>query len=863
MSLIGGFDRDLEGFQIQGNLTVTPHGDISYGGNGSIEASGTLFVDCISNYSVSNTKGIGVHDNVFFQPNSVISLSDVPSTTSSTGSFVLYGGLSIDNSTDAASVSSGGSITTLGGVSVGKQLFVGGQSSFMDDVIVDDTLFVDNIINQSIDAVTIQNNFAFYSDKFISYSETPSTHSSSGSFLLYGGLSIHHSTDATSVSSGGSITTLGGASVAKQLYVGGQSTFFDDMSIQDSSLLLDPTSKLLIQNTEDATSLTTGGTLTTLGGAIISKKLFVGGDSDLAVSIDTNMHRITSVATPINGFDAVNKNYVNALFQSFSGDGGGSSSGECCNPDPNSPTNQSTFQLKESVTVPEDIPSFTFENSVYKSFLAHVYLNAVNDTKHSLFIIKGVLKGSTWVINTSFIGDPSGVDFYIRSTDTHGIMQYTNSNPIGPSFVLFRTLYFVEDDSASSSSQRTITLSPNVTSPQNTDLIFLKEVTLALRALAYVAVAGKYALFFFDTVYDGTQWVMHSHYIGDETNVRFFLESQSDSAYLQYTNTNSVEASVRWKDIRVSTELQDIELNTSVSSPQSISQIQFGTSNEKTKNYIILVQVPDSPKSALYFVDSVLDGTWKINTRLIGEPLGVHFSVQTVDNIGTLYYTNSNSTQTIIKYIASTPAPYSPPSVGSGGTGNISLLENAVLRGNGTDPILGTSDFIYEDYVLKLSPFSSILIENTSDSIHGSVGGTFTTYGGASIGKELFVDDVNLTPSNGDIFKEQTFAAQNNVITPENVNGFLFDYNTVRSFHALVSVEVYTDTEDLFACYDIHGINKETNWVINNRFIGDDTNIRFHVDSNSTLGQIKYTSSDFPNWDSSKIRFRALTTSKS
>lgn len=56
--------------------------------------------------------------------NSIKINSSVPSTNSSTGSLVMYGGISVNNTNDASSGTNGGCLTVRGGASIGKSLFV-------------------------------------------------------------------------------------------------------------------------------------------------------------------------------------------------------------------------------------------------------------------------------------------------------------------------------------------------------------------------------------------------------------------------------------------------------------------------------------------------------------------------------------------------------------------------------------------------------------------------------------------------------------------------------------------------------------------------------------------------------------------
>lgn len=865
MSLVDldGFPRQLEGFQVQGNLSVSPHGDITYGGNGSIEASGTLFVDTISNYSFDNTSGILVQDNLLISQLSVLSYSTSQSFSSSSGSFILHGGLSIDNNTDASSVTSGGSITTAGGVSIGKQLHVGGESFFHSEVNMSSNK-ISNLVTppvpDGLDAVNVDYLEDYTSNQFSSLLNNVSPNQ-----IVLGGVSGQLSSypsltfdgEILALGSDGSLV-LSNTSASSLVSLGGAEF--------NGPLTLSSTGTLSIENTADTSYNGFFGSFTTLGGATVAKNMYIGGNTFIKGLLDTNMQRITSVASPIEGFDAVNKIYVDALFQSVcdmcggSSGGGGGVIGGGGDSSPSSPVFEVTTELQADVSIPTDIPDFSFSTAEYRAFVSFVYVSVAAD-KHAFFTIRGLLKNDVWAINTSFIGDSTGVNFYIRTGAENGILQYTNSS--GSGICKFRTLTFINDFS---STQQELTLRPTST-PLDTG-IFLSSNVLAVTSTLYVEyttdVDKTYALFTIDASFVGHQWVMHSNFIGDETNVRFFITTSGDIGSLKYVNTNASDAHVRFKDTRIFNSTQQFILDPNVVSPsQPLPELQFGDNNEYTNQFKLLVQVPNDNTAAFYTLNGLLnDNRWEINSRFIGDPLGVTFSMLTDGTVGTLHYTNQNPHQAIIKFLEFTPTPYVPPSVGSGGTGVTSFYQDAVLRGNGSDPILGTPDFIYKDFTLTLAEQSSILIQNPTNALNGTTGSTFTTYGGASIAKDLFVDSVNITPSQGDIVKEQAFSASDNVTAPSDVMGFAFDTDIVRSFHALVSVEVYSDSTNLFACYDIHGINKDTEWSINQRFIGDDTGVRFYVDSNDDYGQLQYTSTSIPNWNSTLVKFRALTTSK-
>jgi hypothetical protein len=153
----------------------------------------------------------------------------------------------------------------------------------------------------------------------------------------------------------------------------------------------------------------------------------------------------------------------------------------------------------------------------------------------------------------------------------------------------------------------------------------------------------------------------------------------------------------------------------------------------------------------------------------------------------------------------------------------------------------------------------SIIINSTTDALNGTVGGSFTVLGGASIVKSLYANTINITPSLGDISSEVSFTAGNNVSAAANVTGLAFSGSIVRSFNALVSVTIIkSEGDSMYANYELKGIQKASSWAINSSFVGDATGIIFSID---TTGQVKYTSPNIANWVSTIISFRALTTS--
>jgi hypothetical protein len=151
---------------------------------------------------------------------------------------------------------------------------------------------------------------------------------------------------------------------------------------------------------------------------------------------------------------------------------------------------------------------------------------------------------------------------------------------------------------------------------------------------------------------------------------------------------------------------------------------------------------------------------------------------------------------------------------------------------------------------------------NTGASLDSS-SGSFISYGGMSInknlrvGEALVVNNVDITPSIGDITSEQTFYGENNQSLPRDVTGFNFSNASIKSFSGVCCITVVTDTEEYDSLYELKGIKKRTGWVLYSSNVGDDTGVTFSI---TTLGQIQYTSTNVVNWIESVFKFKATTT---
>jgi hypothetical protein len=340
-------------------------------------------------------------------------------------------------------------------------------------------------------------------------------------------------------------------------------------------------------------------------------------------------------------------------------------------------------------------------------------------------------------------------------------------------------------------------------------------------------------------VQNSSGWSMNSRFIGEyQSKVKFTIQNTGTFGQIQYTNlNNSGTATVHFRAFTTG----------------------FGNYLNITTGNLVVTDTLHGGTGTNYFTSGTL---------LFGNGAG---PILTDTNIlytsGSLVLENTTLATSLTSGGVFTA---------SGGV----IIKRNLIVGNGADfsgtvitnvtapnSLLDVANKWYVDQKLSsggnLSLTGNVMIGGTADATSASGGGSLTVDGGAGVekklyvGTELFVRGVNITPSLGDL-SEQMFSASNNVSSPTNVSGFSFDNLIVRYFVAMVSIEITTGTGTLCAGYELKGIKLFSSWQMNTTSIGENTGINFTIDSS---GQVKYTSTNILNWISTKICFRALTTS--
>ena len=171
-----------------------------------------------------------------------------------------------------------------------------------------------------------------------------------------------------------------------------------------------------------------------------------------------------------------------------------------------------------------------------------------------------------------------------------------------------------------------------------------------------------------------------------------------------------------------------------------------------------------------------------------------------------------------------------------------STTSNAVITNMSTSSATIINSTTSNAVITSMSASSSVLTNLSTTNVSSST---------------LSVNNRDMTPSGGDLATEYYANITNG--TTGSVSGFSFSNSIVRAFYSLASVEVKLAVgPNLYANFELKGIQNVAGWRLNYSFIGDNTGVTFNIDNS---GQIIYTSSSQANWISTIVRYRATTTS--
>jgi hypothetical protein len=344
----------------------------------SVGSLTSLITGAITGTSATFSTTVGITG--VLSANGGISSTLSTSTSSNTsGSVTLAGGIGISNTTDATSSTNGGTITTAGGLAVAKKVFIG---TTLDVAGITSLTSTDVSSSNTTGALIVSGGVGISGDlntsgKISSSNTTTSTSNSLGSLILSGGIGISNTTDATSSTNGGTITSAGGLAIAKKAFIG---TTLDVASTTSSSgFLARGSTDGIISILPQTSAGTYNFNLPTSSGTVGQVLVSGGGGSN---AMQWSSPAVTAGAP-----------------QTFT------SSGQ---------NNQPT---------PVNVPSLSYTTG---SFDINLTVTIVATTNlNQLFRLSGVLGGSVWSMTAiSLTGDDSFVDFTITAG---GQVQYTSS----------------------------------------------------------------------------------------------------------------------------------------------------------------------------------------------------------------------------------------------------------------------------------------------------------------------------------------------------------------------------------------------------------------------------------------------------
>lgn len=272
--------------------------------------------------------------------------SSQDSISYTTGAIYLSGGLGISNTRSASSITSGGGISVAGGVAIGKNMFVGGNVVIVDttsainsqtgSLVLYGGLGINNAIwsrtdsNPQLRLAPVTNgsetSVAFFSTNNFQLSDNNTwrlgqnvENAGLGNVSLYNAQSGHvliaTKTGQIGINNTGptcSLDVVGDVKVSQLLFansVSATTSSFGASTIANICV----TNNVVVSSTTQSSGLGTGGCLTVLGGASISKDVYVGGTVTSAsdIRLKKDVRSLGSVLNLIDNIETIRYKYNN------------------------------------------------------------------------------------------------------------------------------------------------------------------------------------------------------------------------------------------------------------------------------------------------------------------------------------------------------------------------------------------------------------------------------------------------------------------------------------------------------------------------------------------------------------------------
>ncbi|KAJ3059675.1 hypothetical protein HK102_009879, partial [Quaeritorhiza haematococci] len=205
----------------------------------------------------SDALNVSIQDHAILWARTFEVMDTTPSTSTTAGALRIPGGVSISVTTDAQSTSNGGSLTTAGGIAVGRRAYFGG--------VVFATA-TDTSTSSSTGALVVTGGLGVGGALNVSGASSLSS------------LSITGTTPSTSTSTGALVVPTGGVGIGGALNVGNTSSFAGNVTMSATTV----------------STSTTSGALVVTGGAAIGGNLYIRDHTYLMGTLGLNLENAST-----------------------------------------------------------------------------------------------------------------------------------------------------------------------------------------------------------------------------------------------------------------------------------------------------------------------------------------------------------------------------------------------------------------------------------------------------------------------------------------------------------------------------------------------------------------------------------------
>jgi hypothetical protein len=686
-----------------------------------------------------------------------------------------------------------------------------------------------------------------------------SSNSSSGSFVIDGGISISNSTEAISSTQGGSFTSAGGVGIEKELMVGGVSIFENTTPSNSSSeAAFIVKGGISIQCTQESVTIGNGGALTVVGGGSFGGDLYVGG----SINGSSSTYAYLTLTTT--------EEAINLSSGSLITFGGITTR---CSTNATSVTNGGALLIHGGASIGKDIYIGGHSN-IFKMVNYYVPSNQIINLYDTLNIKRFSLDKDTSSHNFSISRYNSLGDFVEKSLDisnSDGTITLNNSNisssANNASLLIKGGVSISTTKSAVSlGNGGSLTIAGGASIEKNLfiggDVVMSSTTpsndvsTGSLLIKGGVGVSGSLSVLG-NTIIVGNLTVN-----GQTTTIDTVNTTLKDNVFI----LNSGPSGTNDSGFLIERYQQDNNSGLGDVIQDSLpTQFVIPDQSGLTATQIKLTNTA-SPINDYY------KGWWiKITSGFSSNQVRKILSYDSTTKIASIssnWFTQNPSVGDLV-YL------YNKPFVGLIYNETNDRFEFGSSAINPTESNVSFTDHLPVHFsstsIVSTQPASSvssgsvrisggITISNTTDALSVTSGGTFLTLGGASIGKTLYVgntlnvNNTDMTPNSGDIFKSIVFTAANNQTSFTNISGLIFDNLSCWGFDCYLTAKLVATT-NMYVNFHIRGVNKNNSWEIVKTYVGDDTGIEFDI---TNYGQIQYTSQDYSGFTSLTFKFRAF-----